>query len=320
MTHLLPAAERMLQGTGGPLVARPQELQKGIDLATALGMAPEEIGLHPGATTITICNDRLWRQRYWAFLAQHGLGGRTLQEAHPRALLLLAHDGIEDLGAAALIPDSRLGLALPPQIMPTIEGLRRDGRTLALLDPLVAVSTPPNAMAGLVLRALLRVLILAARRIDGVTDLLVHCEPRYARFFCQALLFQVACTIPDTPEAKGHQLLRLDLDLCGGDYVQRYGDNLWSPYTRYIKPSIAANRLIHWLVARRTPPAPEDIVDGWLTSAQESQVDAAGVLALQQLYPGLEHLMRSSPGSLQPTTVRHVGTGPIPRIRTPLPW
>ena len=292
-----------------------------IDLATALGVGLEEVVQDGQIATITLCSTPLHRRAYWSFLETQHAGERTLFEAHPRAATLLAHLDGQTVGALALLPDSPLGLPLPEVFLPTLARLRSEGRQLALIDPLVIPAELPPRIAGLVLRGLLRLALLAARRLDGRSDVLVRCEPRYARFFAQALLFTVESDLPTTADAPAQTLLRLDLDLCPSEWLRLYGDGAWSPYGLYIRPTVQTARLIDWL-RRRPPPSIQELVATWVNPCDDSPaLDRASLVRLCRLYPGLsEHLIAAHrPDAQTARPERAAGTGPFPRIRTPLP-
>jgi hypothetical protein len=290
-----------------------------IDLASALGVGLEEATGFDGPITITVCNDLATRCAYWAYIASQGAPGRNIQEAHPRAAILLAMHGDTPVGAAALIPDSPLGLPMPDGFTPTITRLRKDGKLIAVLDPLLISPDLEPRQAGLVLRGMLRLALLYARRVDGLSDLLLRCEARYARFFAQVLLFTVESELPPIGGAPAQILLRLDLDLCPGEYMRLYGDTTWSPYTMYTKASPRVAPLLHWLRCRRTPPTCTDLLHGWILSASDDAgPDPEQFAALCRFYPALAQ----HPGlpRHRPPSAHRAGTGPIPRIRTPLPW
>ncbi|MBN8524715.1 MAG: hypothetical protein J0M02_05195 [Planctomycetes bacterium] len=294
-----------------------------IDLASALGAGVEEATLAGRIATIGMCTGVLQRHAYWSFLDDQGFPGRHVHEAHPQAVAFLAHLDGRPVGAAALIPDSPLGLPLPEAFQPTIARLRRDGRQMALLDPLVIPAELDARAAGLFMRALLRLAILTARRLDGRSDILVRCEPRFARFFAQVLLFTTDAEEPSAANGAPAQiLLRLDLDLCPGEWLRLYGDGAWSPYGLHIRPSPQATRVIEWLRRHRQPPSFHELVTTWIDPRDGSPpLDYDSFHRLRRLYPGLaEHLAihHADPDGARPA--RAAGTGPIPRIRTPLPW
>lgn len=293
-----------------------------IDLATALGVGIEDAAQDGVLATVAVCSAPPHRLAYRAFLAERGLGERSVHEAHPQAVGFLVRNAGQPIGAAGLLPDSRLGLPIPEGFMPAVEGLRRAGRQLALLHPLVIPPTLSPRTAGLVLRTLFRLCVLTARRLDGRTDLLVYCEPHHARFFAQVLLFTIEA------EAPGQILLRLDLDLCPGEWLRLYGDGAWSPYTLYARPSQQATRIVEWLRRQRQPPGLGEVVSGWIAARDGTPpAGQAELRALQRLYPGLaEHLaahgldaLTAGP-PLQPRSPADV-TGPRTRLagqhRTP---
>lgn len=294
-----------------------------IDLATALGVGLDEVVQNGQIASITLCSTPLQRQAYWSFLQTQHAGERTIFEAHPRAATFLARLDGQMVGALALLPDSPLGLPLPEIFLTALARLRSEGRQLALIDPLVIPAELPPRIAGLVLRGLLRLALLAARRLDGRSDVLVRCEPHYARFFAQALLFSVESDHPATAETPAQTLLRLDLDLCPSEWLRLYGDGPWSPYGLYIRPTAQTARVIDWLRSRRQPPSINDLVATWINPRDGAiPLDHTSLASLCRLYPGLsEHLIvaqREESGTVRPE--RAVGTGPFPRIRTPMPW
>lgn len=292
-----------------------------LDLASVLGVGIEEAVIDGRLATVALCSEALRRRAYWAFLAGQDAGGRSLHEAHPQAATFLAQLEGEPVGAAALIPDSALGLPLPDGFQATVTRLRREGRMLALLDPLVIPAGLAAHAAGLVLRALLRLAILTARRLDGRSDFLVRCEPRHARFFAQALLFTVEAAIPAVDDAPAQVLLRLDLDLCPGDWLRLYGDGAWSPYGLYIRPTPQSARVLGWLRRNRQPPGFRELIASWIDPVDGTPpLDRASLAALCRLHPGLGgQLAARGAGGGAGRPERAVGTGPIPRIRTPLP-
>jgi hypothetical protein len=295
---------------------------RSIDLATALGVGIEEAAQDGQIATVALCSGPIHRRAYWAFLEDQGISGRTVHEAHPQAAAFIAHLDGQPVGAAALLPDSPLGLPLPDGFQPTLTRLRREGRQLALLDPLVIPAELPARGAGLVMRALLRLALLTARRLDGRSDILVRCEPRYARFFAQVLLFAVEADVPATPDgAPAQLLLRLDLDLCPGEWLRLYGDGAWAPYRLYVKPSLQAARVVEWLRRHRQAPSFNELVNTWIDPVDGTEpLDRDSLAGLCRLHPGLsEHLAVHRSGTGTGRLARAPGTGPIPRIRTPLP-
>jgi hypothetical protein len=294
---------------------------RSIDLATALGVGIEDAAQDGDIATVSLCQSVGQRRAYWRFLDEQGIQARTVHEAHPRATAMMVHLDARPVGAAALLPDSALGLPLPASLQPVIARLRRDGRQMALLDPLVIPSEMPARGAGLVLRSLLRLALLAARRLDGRSDVLVRCESRYARFFAQVLLFSIEAEQPSQPDGTPAQmLLRLDLDLCAAAWMKLYGDSTWSPYSLYVKPTAQAARVCEWMRRQRQAPSLNDVVSCWIHPEDAEPADPGTIRALCRLIPGLsEHLACRQIDGTGPTSRNRCGTGPVPRIRTPLP-
>lgn len=282
--------------------------QRTIDLATALGVGIED-AVHDGLlAAIEVCGDPRSRQAFRRFLDARGRSLRGAHAWHPDAAAFLVHLGDAAVAAAALLPDARLGLPVPPEFEPPLAGLRRQGRRLALLHPLVPPDGLPARIAGLILRALFRLALLAAKRLDGRTDILAVCPPEYARFFAQVLLFSVEAELPPGEAAPGRVLLRLDLDLCPGEWLRLYGDGAWSPYTLYARPTAQAARIVAWLDEQRRPPAPSEVAAAWFGPGDgPPQADEATRRALLRWYPGLaEHIAEP----------RRDGTGPAARAAT----
>ncbi len=290
----------------------PRQAQR-LDLATALGLGIDQVGPAGSSISLALCADLAERQDYWAFLAAQGLPGRSVLEAHPRALSLLARRGGTPIGAAALLPVGAAGPPMPEPFRQVIDRLQRAGRILAALDPVVIAPEQDPQDAGLALRAMLRLAFLAARRLDGLSDLLVRSEPRYARFFSQVLLFAVEAEAAPEGDVPAQVLLRLDLDLCPGEYLRLYGEGTWSPYALYVRPNPQSARVLAWLRARRQPPSPADLLHGWIRPVDGSPpADSEALAALRHIHPHPFLDTASAP--------RQPGTGPIPRIRTPLPF
>lgn len=283
-----------------------------LDLATALGVGLEAVGAAGGRIALEACTSLAQRGDYWSFLAEQGLPGRCALESHPDALCLLARRDGEPVAAAALLPLGEAEPAMPAAFRAAIDGLRRQGRLLAALDPVVVAPEQDAQEAGLALRALLRLAILAARRLDGRSDLLLRSEPRYARFFTQVLLFATVAEEPARDGQPAQLLLRLDLDLCPGEWLRVYGDGPWSPYSLHIRPGAQSARLLAWLRAQRRAPTPAELLHGWIRPADGLPLPDDGELAV------LRRIHRHAvPAGT--TGVRRPGTGALPRIRTPLP-
>lgn len=283
-----------------------------LDLATALGVGLDAVGGAGARIAVEVCATLAQRRAYWAFLAGQGLPGRCPLEAHPHALSLLARCDGEPVAAAALLPLAEAQPPMPDGLAAAVAGLRRQGRLLSALDP-VAVDPRCDAQeAGLALRALLRLAFLAARRLDGFSDLLVRSEPRYARFFAQVLLFAVEAEVAEEGGQPAQVLLRLDLDLCPGEWLRLYGDGPWSPYSLHVRPGPQTTRLLSWLRTQRAAPHAGDLLRGWIAPDDGAPVlDADGLALLRRLHP------HAVPASAR--AGRRPGTAAMPRIRTPLP-
>lgn len=275
------------------------EPDRPLDLATALGVGIEEAAEDGDIPTVAVCGSPAERAAYRAFLGGHGRMGRCASEAHPQAVAFLVRRRGQGIAAAGLLPDSRLGLPLSAGFATAVDGMRRNGRQIALLAPLVVPSGLSARISGLVLRTLFRLAVLAARRLDGRTDLLVRCEPRYARFFAQVLLFTAIAEVPADATGPGEVLLRLDLDLCPAEWLRLYGQGPWSPFSLYAEPTPQSRRVLEWLRRQRRPPEPDEIIAGWIAPAAGSApLDTDTLRILQRLHPGLAERMagRSGPG------------------------
>jgi hypothetical protein len=217
---------------------------------------PTSPALRPALSLASILGDEATRQvcisvaqsaedrdRASAFLASEGFSATGIP---PRGLTLIATSGERVVAVAACSQQDQM-VATPRVIT-----LRLQGRLVAFCDPLVLAHDLPADLAGMLLRALLRLSFLALRRIMAATDLVLCCHEPYARWFRQALLFD---ELDGDPARDGMRVLRLDLDLAPGRWHQWYGDGPWSPYALYARPSVDAQRLISYLRAVWRPTA-----------------------------------------------------------------
>lgn len=187
----------------------------------------------------------------------------TPHDADPETLTLLAEDARgRAAGTMTLYFDGPRGLPCDAIFREELDALRSAGRRPVEVARLAIA--PEHRQAQLLLRRLINLIFIYAKRVKGFTDFVIEVNPRHAAFYRRFLKFEPLGGERPCPRVEGAPavLLRADLDVYAGVLAAREAGALPPGLARtlYAKflPLAEESRAAAFLARQQRPMSPAE--------------------------------------------------------------